>query len=218
VTDTLKIGYIDTDVIATDAVGFVVSNSTRLKINSISQADINALATAGVLASAPGAHLYCREVGSGTRDFVAGFAGGTADVSGTAVTWGSAVVAPTTITYVASAQEMQTAVAADPFGIGYLGLGEANPNAVTILPYRLAGGGIQKFDRPAVANAPTAASGWAIQRPLFARNVNGSGVAGSEAKAFMDYVHGDFQKSLIFKASFFPPKPLSGYGMAGGGD
>lgn len=199
-----------TQVICSDAVGIIVSANSRLKkLTSVAittpsagatkfSADINALFAGAPTGFTPTAteplHLYVREMGSGTRDFVM------SDIAGLAKTevFFSTSIANVTYTRVNSAAEMITSVAADPFGVGFAGLGEADPYKVKVLDVKLNTTITQTYSRKAVTNG-----NWVMIRPLFATTV--LGVAGDSSANFMAYVKSPaFQNSLMFKSSFFP--------------
>ncbi|MEI7832200.1 MAG: prepilin-type N-terminal cleavage/methylation domain-containing protein [bacterium] len=198
-------------IVCTDAVGVIVSTNTRLKkLTSVTMvtpkvagtnfsADINNLFAGCATPTASGytptadqpLHLYIREVGSGTRDFVM------TDIAGLAKTeaFFSTSIANVTFTRVNSAAEMITLVAADPFGVGFCGLGEADPYRVKVLDIKV-GTSTQTYSRNAVTSG-----NWLMIRPLFAK----AATAGTSSEAFMNYVKSPaFQSSLLFQSAFFP--------------
>jgi prepilin-type N-terminal cleavage/methylation domain-containing protein/prepilin-type processing-associated H-X9-DG protein len=185
--------------IATDAVGVIVSATSKLGLTAVSRDDCRKLFMDGVRPSGTGKlNVYCRTSDSGTYSFFYG-----------AIMSGAEKYA-TSVISVSSAREMITKVAGDPYGIGYAGLGEADPAKVTVLNLTVAAG-TQKYSRAGVdATDATSASGWLLQRPLFAKD-NTAG-ANPAAGAFMSYLTGStFQKSILFTTSFFKPKAQASY-------
>ena len=140
------------------------------------------------------------------------------DCTGTALT---ACPAGFAITTVASTAAVLAAVSADPYGIGYCSVGEADPTLVTIVPLNI-NGVIQKYDRSNVENSTpndagvytlgsggitaTGANQWALTRHLYGCYNAGLGGDADAAQEFFAFVQStQFRKSLIFHALFFTP-------------
>jgi prepilin-type N-terminal cleavage/methylation domain-containing protein len=202
----------DANVIATDAMGIIVSASSKLSVKSLSKAEIvNIFGKAATLTTAKAAlgnpsklTIYTRDSHSGTREFLTTVLMGQSDPDKKGV---NAVCVE-----VASAQEMIAKVAADPYAVGYAGLGEIDPLKVKTLGFEATTDVVQQYTRAAV-KATTATTwndedSWKIVRPLYGY-LNGS--TNDAATAFWAYVKGDFQKSLLFKSAFFPAKALTDY-------
>jgi len=191
-------------VIATDAYGICVASDSRLNVKNLTTAQITAIIqgqnAAGSNPITGTVHFYSRKASSGTRkaiEAVAGAenlaAGGFAGIADTSVGLTSTINSSETVTVVASAQEMASKVAADPYGIGYVSVGDGiDPIKLQIVNYA----GV-KFDRSTVADGT-----YGLTRKVVAK-VN---VAGNTAAAdFLAYVRNasTFRKSLIFSTGFF---------------
>lgn len=200
----------DSTIIATDALGVIIPTTSTLNIKSMTQGDMLKMMN-GTLFNKPYT-VYTRDAVSGTREYWTKFYNGTGDNANGSFTSGTddatimgydAASSNMTLVFVASAQEMIEKVAQDPTGIGYCGLGEADPTKVMVVPFKTKAGVVQKYDRPAVAKGLTAADGWGIQRPIYAINVT----TDPAATAMFNYLKSDtFRNSLIFKSEFFAPK------------
>jgi len=211
------------DIIAKDAVAIVVSTSTRINLKSITSAQVKGLLEGS--ANPVGSQaitLYqrctaddqtiegvlCKK--SGTFDFIKGWSG-----AGTVLTDGQ-TNSNISCKQVASTASLLAKLGGDPYGIGYASVGEADPTKVTILAIKTNSGNIQKYDRAAVeatdvkfdssAHSGNAedANRWSLTRYLYA--ALGSPTTPGDttaATAFLNYVKGPFQNSLLFKSMFF---------------
>ncbi len=194
------LGTTDTDVIATDAIGIIVSDASKIGLKKLNRSQLIAIFN-GTDTTYP-YKVYTRDTTSGTRQFFEqNVLGGTL---GTTIT--------STATTVSSSTDMIAKVSGDPYGIGYCSLGEADPWKVNVLGYTTSGGVDQTFTRAAVEYSdPTSASGWILQRPLFSETTFAKGVTGkttnAAATAFVAYIKSTtFKGSLLFSSSFFQPK------------
>ncbi len=186
--------------IGTDAVGVIVSSATKLNLTSLSKTEANQIfgsdvangSTSSKLGNAA-LNVYCRDSSSGTYKF---FASSIGAMDGTNVSYTA------TIFTVASTREMIDKVGKDPYGIGYCGLGEADPLKVKVLALEK-GTEVVEYSR-----ANVKAGKWPLVRPLFGK-VNTTNPA---AVAFFNYLKGDtFTKSLLFNSAFFPAKAQQYY-------
>jgi prepilin-type N-terminal cleavage/methylation domain-containing protein len=212
----------DSDVIATDAVGVIVSAATKLPWAGASLTTIRDIFQTGGSASGYSGkdlHIYTRAADSGTAQFflpkVAALGAGDTDPIFLAYTSGTPSTAFTnakcTLTVVASAQEMISKVAGDPNGIGYCGLGEADPLKVKVLDAIKAGGTTVAYTRANVEAASTATNSWPMQRPLFGK-IYGTSTTGDVLDTFNKYIKSTkFRTSLLFKSSFFAVKTIANY-------
>lgn len=199
-------GMVDADIVATDAFGIIIPTTSKLNLKSITQGEMLQLLTRTGKFATMDYNLYVRKSDSGTYEAVNKYANGTADAFSTNKT-----VAYVNFIETESGRDMVERVSQDPKGIGYCGLGEADPTMVSVLNYKTDAGVVQEYDRPAIEKTRTSADGWALQRPLFAKAVT----ADQAALDMITYLQSPaFKGSLLFKSEFFPKKnTLAEYGM-----
>jgi len=196
-----KTGIEDTDIIATDAVGIIVSSASKLGLTAMSAAQaLPYYTTKPADVNGNAVHVYTRDEHSGTYEFFVKTVLKSAN-GGTVPTLGAHVIV------VSSAQELVSKVSADPYAIGYAGLGEADPTKVTVLDFITAGDAVQQYSRQAVEDG-----NWGLIRPLYGKRTGSTSAAGD---AFMAYVKSaDFQQSTLFKSLFFKPMAAEAYPTA----
>jgi len=179
-------------LVGCDAVGIIVAKNAKITLNAISLAQARAIFSDGV-ATGGVQHIYHRESGAGARqcvlealDVVKFPTDAAADLDANL---------PANSTLVTSTAGIVTAVASDPYAIGYCSLGAADPNKVKVLAMSTASGAIS-YNRSVVV-----AGHWPLTRQLYVGLRATTGASG----AFYSYVTSNaFMSSLLFKADFFP--------------
>jgi hypothetical protein len=222
-------------VVCSDAVGIIVSKTSKLPTNAVTRSQIAALlgvnagtwtGTAVTTYQNHPVDVYCRDMNSGTRSFIektllgatwTPYGSNPSGVypDGTMSGYGSIIgtASGATIIPVTSSQQMIQDVGNDPYGVGYASGSEIDPDLVQVLPLNV-GGVIQTWNRKAIESTTTtsadfcSANHWALQRGMSCILNNASNQAASD---FFTYVTSTFEGSLIFKSSFFAPHAAGSY-------
>ena len=205
----------DTSYVAVDALGVIVSSTTKLSASAMTLTQVRNAFINGTMPGTTTVDIYTRDMESGTRkDFERKVLGNTV-ASGT---WDSLAATdptisiigdanatnatpngyvPTSITpalngnakiiVVTSQADMIAKVSADPYGIGYASCGACDPEKVNVAGLTLTAGGYQTYTRTAVLSGQTGNNGWALSRALMIGLCNEDTTSNAAAAAFFTY-------------------------------
>ncbi len=216
-----------TTILATDALGVIISKATKLPTTAATKAQIAAWLT-GTQNSYNGhaINIYTRDMNSGTRKWIETTILGVTStnfIAGAYFTGGGTVIgtgAGANLIPVNSSTEMIQKVGNDPYGVGYASGSEVDPDMVQVLPLNMGNGVTQTWSRKAIESPATATtildgSHWSWVRGMSCQlsPTNAGATASSTAASadFFKYITGSFKNSLILKSAFFAPQAAAAY-------